>query len=103
MIGDSLDYSIVSSLRADVPEDFSGSGSLHVQLLQEASASDKFLEIKLSSQIALSKLHFEMPDTKSFRKVHIHVSERGIQYPDEWTDLGVNKLDYRKYYVVSIC
>ena len=88
-IEDNVDYSISSSLKAETPEDFAGQGYIHIHLLQDTSGDDKFVDIRLSGQITLTKLVFEMPDTKAFRTVEISYLEQSIEFPDEWTERGV--------------
>ncbi len=99
-IEDSVDYQLSSGLKAEIPEDFTGNGHIHMQLLPIASGDDKFLTIKMSGQITLSKLVFEMPDTKAFKTVEISYQRQSIQYPDDWEDLGV-RLSYPGY-ILSI-
>lgn len=88
-----VEHQIVSSERDDYPPDFAGEGSIRIKLLDDPIVSQRFIEISLSSQIVLSGIKFEMPDTKALKKFTLTVEEAGIAYPDKFTHWGVITLD----------
>ncbi len=93
-IGNSVDYMVTGSKKAHVPEEFPASGSIHVHLLPESNGIDKFVDIRLSSSITLTKIRLEMAPRKSFNSFKLVVVESGLEYPDEWTDLGVRSCPF---------
>lgn len=86
-----VEHQIVTSEREENPADFPGEGNIRIKLLEDKSVSKRFIEISLSSQIALSGMVFEMPDTMALKKFTLMVEEAGIAYPDIFTHWGVIK------------
>ena len=88
-IENTVEYEIISSNKPEEPQDFPGIGTLHIHLVPAPGALEKYLRIKLSAQIVLSALKFELVAGKSFKAFSLQVSKRAFQYPNEYTDLGV--------------
>lgn len=85
-----MDYLTVSSAKDENPTDFNGEGTVRIKLLPDVFVAKRFIEITFSSQIVISGLKFEMPDSKALRKFTLLVEEAGISYPDTLTHWGVN-------------
>lgn len=87
-----VEHQVLSSEREDHPPDFAGEGNIRIKLLDDPFVSQKFIEISMSSQIALSGMKFEMPDTNALKKFTLLVEETGMVYPDKFTHWGVKHL-----------
>ena len=90
VIEDTVDYSITSSSKAEIPHDFDAAGTVHLHLLPSAGSTDRFVDISLSAQIVLSGLRFELLSGKAFKAFKLLTAEQGLQYPDVLSDMGVN-------------
>lgn len=88
-IGNKVAYDIVTTERNDIATPFSGSGSVHIELLPDGFVPDKFVDVTLSSSIVLSEILIEMPGNKGFNKAELSVVEAGVEFPDKWTILRV--------------
>ncbi len=51
----------------------------------------------------VSAIQFEFPDTKGIRIVEIDLAEASIQYPDQFTNTGVNNDNVKLAIVYFIC
>lgn len=67
------------------PSEFSGEGHLHLDF--EGFTGEKTFEIIMTSSITLSGLKFSMPANRGMTKIKIFVAEKGMQEPDDYTQV----------------
>ena len=90
-------FSFSYSEREPVAPDFDGQGTIHVSLLDDSSVTEKFIDVKFSSQILLSAIKFEMPDDQAIKKFWLYVGEAGIQKENILTIHDYHMLQYGNF------
>ena len=93
-IENTVDYFMLSSEKEIIPETFDGNGTIHFELLEDSLVDHKFVDIKLSSQVLLSAIQFEMPDDKAIKRFNLFIGEFGIQRPDILSPWDTHDLHY---------
>ena len=85
-------YDILSSESNPIPTDFDGQGTNHIELLD--NSGEKFVDMKLSDQILLTAIRFEMPNDKAIKRFKLFIGEAGIQNPNILTPWDIHDLHY---------
>ena len=76
-----VDYMIISSLSNPVPTPFAGTNPIHIQLENDPSVSQRFVQISLVKQIIVSGLSIETPENMALRSFSFSYSDRSLQFP----------------------
>ena len=96
ILGDKVDYKILSSARRNPPTEISGSQNrpIFVELYKDLFLSERFLEVSLSAQIVLSGLQIDTKRSMALQGFSIKYARQGIQYFGEMTTIKVGSTFY---------
>lgn len=89
-IKNSVSFRISSSEKSPLPPTFDGQGTIKLHLLPDGFVPQRFIEITFTSQIVISGLKFEMPESLALGSFVLLVEEAGIQSPNIFTQWGVS-------------
>ena len=91
LLGDKVDYKLLSSARRSPPAEISGSPNrpFHVELYKDLFLSERFIEISLSAQIVFSGLQIDTKRSMALQAFSLEYVRKGVQYFGEMTAIKV--------------
>ena len=92
ILGDKVDYKILSSARRNPPTEIGGSPNrpIYVELYKDLFLSERFLELSLSAQIVFSGLQIDTKRSMALQSFSIKYAKQGVQYFGEMTSIKVS-------------
>ena len=98
ILGDKVDYKLLSSARRSPPTEITGSPNrqIHVELYKDIFLSERFVEVTLSAQIVFSGLQIDTKPSMALQGFEIKYVRRGVQYSGEMTSIKVRSSNHYK-------
>ena len=98
ILGDKVDYKLLSSARRSPPTEIVGAQNrqIHVELYKDIFLSERFIEVTLSAQIVFSGLQIDTKPSMALQGFEIKYVRRGVQYSGEMTSIKVSPSNHFK-------
>lgn len=76
-----VDYNIISSLSNPLPTAFAGTNPIHIQLENDPSVSQRYVQISMMRQIIVTGLSIETPENMALQSFSFSYADRSVQFP----------------------